>query len=160
MLGKIMETYFEKDCNTSWIIDALEQKHGGEYRYDTLQLLRVFRLRFVNPKDSNTKCFSVSLYVKRAEDGVASVLDTKLTLSKMKKIYAEKYFDQAEAEKDLFLSALIDQIKSIDWEQEKQDILFDTALTFKAQALVNWTERGKTKIYHIVGVCLEKSSQI
>ena len=39
MFGKMMETYLEKDCNTSWVIDALTQTNDAGYTYDTLKLL-------------------------------------------------------------------------------------------------------------------------
>ena len=155
MLGKMTETYFGKDYNTSWIIDSLEQKKNDEYYYDTLKLYRMFHLRLINPNDNETRCFSVSLYIKRDEDCTGPHLDTKLTLSKIKKAYAENYFDQVEAENDVLLSALINGADSIDWEKNTQDIMFETTMSFKAQGLSNWNERGKTKTYHIVGMSLE-----
>lgn len=155
MSGKIMETYFEKDCNTSWVIDSLEQKKDDVYYYDTLKLYHMFHLRLRNSTNNETRCFFVSLYIKRDEDCTGPHLDTKLTLSKIKKAYAENYFDQAEAENDVFLSALINGADSIDWEKNTQDIMFETTISFKAQGLSNWNERGKTKTYHIVGMSLE-----
>ena len=110
-----METYFEKDCNTSWIIDSLEQKKEDIYYYDTLKLYHMFHLRLINPNNNETRCFFVSLYIKRDEDCKGSHFDTKLTLSKIKKSYAGNYFDQAEAENDVLLTALLRGTDSIDW---------------------------------------------
>jgi hypothetical protein len=155
MPGNVLETYFEKDCNTSWVIDALEKK-SDKYTYDTLKLCRVFRLRLINPTDNSSENYSVSLYIKRDEDCSDSSFDSKLTLSKIKKIYAEKQFQQAEAEDDFLLSALLNRVVSFDWEQIIQDIMFESTITFRAQALANWNERGKLKTYHIAGISLEK----
>jgi hypothetical protein len=154
-LGKVMETYFEKDCNTSWVIDALEQKKGQEYYYDTLKLFRMFHLNLTDPS-GNSNCYSVSLYIKRAEDCNGDAFDSKLTLSKIKKAYAENSFNENDAENDVLLTALINRAGSLDWELEKQDIMFDTRITSKAPALVNWCERAKTKISHVVGMSLDK----
>lgn len=150
-----METYFEKDCNTSWIIDALEKKYDEVYSFDTLKLYRVFKLR-LNSENDKVKCFMVSLYIKRDEDCNNDAYDSKLTLSKIRNSYSEKYFDEEDATEDMFLSFIINQLNEIDCEQKIQDVIFSKSIAFKAQALVDWSKRGKTKIYHIVGVCLEK----
>lgn len=156
-LGKIMETYFEKDCNTSWVIDALTQTNDAGYVYDTLKLLRVFHLRFnkIDEAHKNT-CFNVSLYVKRDEDCSGEYVESKLTLSKIRNAYSEKYFDEEDAESEVLLSAIIPQLGAFDREEKVQDIMFSKSITFKAQALENWSQKGKTKTYHIIGVCLEK----
>ena len=154
MLGKVIETYFEKNCNTSWVIDALEQKNENGYYYDTLKLFRIFHLLLIGSA-GEYDCFSVSFYIKRDEDCSGNALDSKLTLSKIKQAYAEEHITQETAEFDNFLSKLLNEIDSLDWELEIQDIMFKTTITFKAQA-ANWSNRGKTKTYHIVGVNLER----
>ena len=150
-----METCFEKDCNTSWVIDALEQKHGEVYSFDTLNLYRVFKLR-LNNKSDKSSCFAVSLYIKRDEDCNNDSYNSNLTLSKIRNIYSEKYFDEEDATKDTLLSFIINQLSEVDRDQKVQDVIFSKSITFRAQALVDWSKRGKTKTYHIVGVCLEK----
>ena len=155
MFGKVMETHFGKDYNTSWVIDNLEQKKDDVYYYDTFKLYRMFHLRLTNPNNNETRCFWVSLYIKRDEECEGTPFDSKLTLSKIKKTYAENYFDEADAKNDVILFALIDKTGSIDWEKNTQDIMFETTISFKAQGLSNWYERGKTKTYHIVGMSLE-----
>jgi hypothetical protein len=150
-----METYFKKDYNTSWVINSLEQKKDDVYYYDTLKLFHMFNLTLINPNNNEARCFFVSLYLKRDEDCNGPYFDTKLTLSKIKNAYVDNYFDQAEAENDVLLSALINEIGSLDWEKDTQNIMFETTISFKAQGLVNWSERGKTKTYHIVGMSLE-----
>lgn len=156
MFGKIMDHYFTKDMNTSWVIDILEKKHDDVYSIDALRLYRMFHMHLSNPNNAiETKSFCVSLYIKRDEDCKGPHFDSKLTLSKMKKAYAEQSFTKAEAERDTFLSVLTNSISTFDWSKNAQDIIFDTTITFKAQALVNFSERGKTKVYHIVGMTLE-----
>ena len=70
--------------------------------------------------------------------------------------FLEKYFDEEDAESDILLSAIIPQLGAFDREEKIQDIMFSKSITFKAQALENWSQKGKTKTYHIIGVCLEK----
>ena len=157
MFGKMMETYFEKDCNTSWVIDALTQTNDAGYTYDTLKLLRVFRLSFNKIDDAhNNTCFKVSLYVKRDEDYSGESIDSKLTLSKIRNSFSEKYFSEGDAEGNDLLAAIISQLGCFDREEKEQNVMFSKSITFKAQALENWSQKGKTKTYHIVGVCLEK----
>ena len=157
MFGKVMETYFEKDCNTSWVIDALTQKNDAGYVYDTLKLLRVFHLSLNKVDDAHKNtCFKVSLYVKRDEDYSGESIDSKLTLSKIRNTFSEKYFSEEDAESNGLLAAIISQIGCFDREKKEQDVMFSKSITFKAQALENWSQKGKTKTYHIIGVCLEK----
>lgn len=157
MFGKVMETYFEKDCNTSWVIDALTQKNDAGYVYDTLKLLRVFHLSLNKVDDAHKNtCFKVSLYVKRDEDYSGESIDSKLTLSKIRNTFSEKYFSEEDAESNGLLAAIISQIGCFDREKKEQDVMFSKSITFKAQALENWSQKGKTKTYHIVGVRLDK----
>lgn len=148
--GKTIESYLEKDANTSWVIDNLEQKYEGEYMFDALQILRFFRVWI------EESLFNVSLFVKRDCDNPDSVYDSKLTLSKMKKSYSGEVFEQSDIEKDAFLTEIIERISDADLSAKEQDIIFDEAIMFKAQACVDWSKRGKTKSYYIVGVQLEK----
>ena len=157
MLGEMLETYFEKDCNTSWVIDALTQTNETGFVYDTLKLLRVFHLRFNKIDDAHKNtCFNISLYIKRDEDCSDEFVDSNLTLSKIRNIFSGNYFDEEDAEKNILLSEIIAQFNDFDREKKIQDIMFSKTITFKAQALENWSRKGKTKTYHIVGVCLEK----
>ena len=156
MFGKVMETYFEKDCNTSWVIDALEQKNDDKYCYDTLKLYRMFYLGLTDQLDSSSKCYTISLYIKRDEECEGPYYDTKLTLSKIKNIYSGKSFVQAELENDVLISPIIEQLDSFDFEKEKQDIFLKTPLVFKAKAAVAWSDTQKTKTYRIVGLSLER----
>ena len=157
MFGKVMETYFEKDCNTSWVIDALTQKNDAGYVYDTLKLLRVFHLSLNKVDDAHKNtCFKVSLYVKRDEDYSGESIDSKLTLSKIRNTFFFLFFSEEDAESNGLLAAIISQIGCFDREKKEQDVMFSKSITFKAQALENWSQKGKTKTYHIIGVCLEK----
>ena len=157
MFGKMMESYLEKDCNTSWVINALTQTNDAGYTYDTLKLLRVFHLRFNKTDDAhNNTCFNVSLYIKRAEDYSGESIDSKLTLSKIRNAFSEKHFSEEDAEGSELLTAIISQLGCFDREKKEQDVMFSKSITFKAQALENWSQKGKTKTYHIIGVCLEK----
>ena len=154
--GKMRQTYFDMNCNTSWIMETLEKKSNDEYSYDTLKLVRVFQLGVVSDDHEKSDCFLVSFYVKREPNSNQNVIDSKLTLSKFKKTYAEKYFSPADAENDPFLSMLLSEISKLDLDQQKQDIIFNHGILFKARALVNLNEKGKTKTYCFIGVSLEK----
>ena len=152
--GKVYETYFEKDSNTSWLINELEDQKEDKYRYDTLKLVRAFSLSLPISNNSGEKeCFWVSLYIKRDGDCNGDSLDTKLTFSKIKSICAEKAFDDIDVKDNLFLSSLFPKLDALIQEQE---IIFERGLCFKAQGLSNWCEKGKTKKYQIVGICLER----
>lgn len=155
MLGNITKHYFTKGCTTSHVIDILESKKDDVYYHDTLMLYRMFHLYLINPNDHKTKCFTVSLYIKRDEDCDGPHINTKLTLSKIKKAYAEQYIDPTIADNDMLLPALINELGSLDWEKNTQDIMLETTISFRAQGLADWSEKGKTKTYHIVGVSLE-----
>ena len=152
--GKVMESYLEKDCNTSWVIDALEQKHDGEYVYDTLSLVRVFHMWLHT--GVNECCYAVSLHIVRdCEEGVESI-DSKLTLSKIRDTYVGQCFRGDDNEQYPLIVALTGIMSHIDEEKDEQDVMLTNPIQFKARALVDWSKQGKTKAYYITGVRLEK----
>ncbi len=154
-LGKTMESYFEKDCNTSWVIDALEQNDADGHYYDTLKLYRVFTLRLTQQEHNCSAAFYVSLYVQRESAEVSTVYNSKLTLSKIKTAYAGEHLGDEDAADDDFLVALFADLHKVDRAASEQDVALSTPIAFRAQA-ANWSTRGKTKTYHIVGVSLQK----
>ena len=152
--GRMRTTYFNMNSNTSWIMESLGKNSDELYACDTLKLVRVFQLGLVSQDHWKRGCFFVSFYIKRETDSNQDIFDSKLTLSKFKKAYAEKYFFPEDIEND---PLLVNEISDLDWNQQSQDIMFHHSIAFKARAFSSLAEKGKTKTYCFVGVSLEKT---
>jgi hypothetical protein len=154
-LGRIFKYVLRKDDNTSWVIDSFDSKSGDTYRYDTLKLDELFSFLKI---DTNAKTvYYVSLYVKRSCDNADNIIESKLTLSKIKKTYAEGHFyqDECDATDDL-MANIIEEIKSLDVDVQCKDVMFEKSIKIKAQGLSNFCEKGKVNPYYIVGMQVDK----
>lgn len=154
-LGKIFEYVLRKDDNTSWVIDSFDFQSGGTYSCDTLKLYKLFS--FLKSNSDAQTVYYVSLYIKRSCDNTDKIIESKLTLSKIKKGYAEGHFYQDECDTtDDLMATIIEEIKNLDDDVQCKDVIFEKPIKIKAQGLSNFYEKGKVNPYYIVGMQVDK----
>ena len=155
-LGKVFTVEIEKGSPTAWIFDKFSKSKFDKFAgFDTVCLKNFCYAskRISGESDINSEYISarISIYIKDFPLDYSKILNTRYTMTDLKKSYCEIYLPKNEQPQGCLGAAVYKHFLEGTYDK-KGDVFFENSIEFKAQNNYNRDSGfGRSGTYYIVG---------